>query len=141
VCSVSESKHTHTHTTALEVHPQQREVKVLPGEAALAFYTAQNTRMSQSLVCQLTNVQPDAAANYFNKIQVAFQRHTHVHTSQFTSKHQQTQYTQHTHTKHSVSALRSNNSNRTSPWTCLVRFLECRITTTFKHSHCSVFLH
>ncbi|CAJ0910253.1 2012_t:CDS:2 [Entrophospora sp. SA101] len=50
-------------------HPQQRELKVLPGESALAFYTAEN-KTSQDIIGIATyNVTPAKVAQYFNKIQ------------------------------------------------------------------------
>ncbi|GAO47942.1 hypothetical protein SAICODRAFT_31740 [Saitoella complicata NRRL Y-17804] len=49
--------------------PQQREVHVLPGETALAFFTATN-RSSEDIIGIATyNVNPQQAAQYFSKIQ------------------------------------------------------------------------
>lgn len=49
--------------------PQQREVRVLPGETALAFYTATN-RSDQDIIGVATySVSPAQVAPYFNKIQ------------------------------------------------------------------------
>ncbi|KAL1809393.1 cytochrome c oxidase assembly protein COX11, mitochondrial [Daucus carota subsp. sativus] len=49
--------------------PTQREVRVKPGESALAFYTAEN-RSSKPITGMSTyNVTPMKAAVYFNKIQ------------------------------------------------------------------------
>jgi cytochrome c oxidase assembly protein subunit 11 len=49
--------------------PRQATVQVLPGEAALAFYTAQN-RANEDIVGIATyNVVPAKAGIYFNKIQ------------------------------------------------------------------------
>ncbi|CAG8732481.1 7421_t:CDS:2 [Acaulospora morrowiae] len=49
--------------------PQQQEVRVLPGETALAFYTAKN-KSNQDLIGIATyNVTPFKVAPYFNKIQ------------------------------------------------------------------------
>lgn len=50
--------------------PQQREVRVLPGETALAFYTATNLSPDRDLVGVATySVTPAQAAPYFSKIQ------------------------------------------------------------------------
>eukprot|EP00290_Baffinella_frigidus_P005901 CAMPEP_0180119396 /NCGR_PEP_ID=MMETSP0986-20121125/1966_1 /TAXON_ID=697907 /ORGANISM="non described non described, Strain CCMP2293" /LENGTH=300 /DNA_ID=CAMNT_0022058407 /DNA_START=40 /DNA_END=942 /DNA_ORIENTATION=+ len=49
--------------------PQQHEVKVLPGEAALCFFTATNRTDSPIIGVSSYNVQPEGAALYFNKIQ------------------------------------------------------------------------
>lgn len=49
--------------------PQQREVRVLPGETALAFYTATN-RSDKDIVGVATySVTPAQVAPYFSKIQ------------------------------------------------------------------------
>jgi len=49
--------------------PQQREVRVLPGETALAFYTATN-RSSEDIIGVATySVTPGQVAPYFSKIQ------------------------------------------------------------------------
>lgn len=49
--------------------PQQREVRVLPGETALAFYTATN-RSDQDIIGVATySVTPAQVAPYFSKIQ------------------------------------------------------------------------
>ncbi|KAI9889705.1 MAG: Cytochrome c oxidase assembly protein cox11, mitochondrial [Vezdaea aestivalis] len=49
--------------------PQQREVRVLPGETALAFYTASN-RSDQDIIGVATySVTPGQVAPYFSKIQ------------------------------------------------------------------------
>ena len=49
--------------------PQQREVRVLPGETALAFYTATN-RSSEDIIGVATySVTPSQVAPYFSKIQ------------------------------------------------------------------------
>lgn len=49
--------------------PQQREVRVLPGETALAFYTATN-RSSEDIIGVATySVTPAQVAPYFSKIQ------------------------------------------------------------------------
>lgn len=49
--------------------PVQTEVKVVPGEAALAFFTATNLTDQAITGVSTYNVQPDAAGSYFNKIQ------------------------------------------------------------------------
>jgi cytochrome c oxidase assembly protein subunit 11 len=49
--------------------PQQQEVRVLPGETALAFYTATN-RSDQDIIGVATySVTPAQVAPYFSKIQ------------------------------------------------------------------------
>lgn len=49
--------------------PQQREVYVLPGETALAFYDAKN-RSDKDIIGMATySISPGEAAQYFNKIQ------------------------------------------------------------------------
>ncbi|KAJ1388148.1 Cytochrome c oxidase assembly protein [Sesbania bispinosa] len=49
--------------------PTQREVKVKPGESALAFYTAENKSSTPIIGVSTYNVTPMKAAVYFNKIQ------------------------------------------------------------------------
>ncbi|CAG8610195.1 1152_t:CDS:2 [Paraglomus occultum] len=49
--------------------PEQREVHVLPGETALAFYKAKNTSQEDIIGIATYNVTPDRAGQYFNKIQ------------------------------------------------------------------------
>ncbi|KAI9739413.1 MAG: Cytochrome c oxidase assembly protein cox11, mitochondrial [Claussenomyces sp. TS43310] len=49
--------------------PQQREVKVLPGETALAFYTATNTSSEDIIGVATYSVTPGQVAPYFSKIQ------------------------------------------------------------------------
>ncbi|XP_067936085.1 cytochrome c oxidase assembly protein ctaG-like [Watersipora subatra] len=49
--------------------PQQHEIKVLPGETALAFYTARNPTDKPIIGISTYNVIPFDAAQYFNKIQ------------------------------------------------------------------------
>jgi len=49
--------------------PQQKEVKVQPGEAALAFFAAENTSDEPIIGVSTYNIQPDQAGFYFNKIQ------------------------------------------------------------------------
>ncbi|KAL1920948.1 uncharacterized protein VTP21DRAFT_11583 [Calcarisporiella thermophila] len=49
--------------------PQQREVRVLPGETALAFYTARNESDKDIVGIATYNVTPFQAGQYFNKIQ------------------------------------------------------------------------
>ncbi|KAK4998860.1 Cytochrome c oxidase assembly protein cox11, mitochondrial [Elasticomyces elasticus] len=50
--------------------PQQREVRVLPGETALAFYTATNLSKEEDIIGVATySVTPAQVAPYFSKIQ------------------------------------------------------------------------
>lgn len=49
--------------------PQQKEVEVVPGETALAFYTAENTSKDPIIGVATYNVLPMKAGLYFNKIQ------------------------------------------------------------------------
>lgn len=49
--------------------PQQREVRVLPGETALAFYTATNKSSSDIIGVATYSVTPGQVAPYFSKIQ------------------------------------------------------------------------
>lgn len=49
--------------------PQQREVRVLPGETALAFYTATNTSDTDIIGVATYSVSPGQVAGYFSKIQ------------------------------------------------------------------------
>jgi cytochrome c oxidase assembly protein subunit 11 len=49
--------------------PQQREVRVLPGETALAFYTATNRSDSDIIGVATYSVTPGQVAQYFSKIQ------------------------------------------------------------------------
>ncbi|KAL2523041.1 Cytochrome [Forsythia ovata] len=49
--------------------PTQREVRVKPGESALAFYTAENQSSTPITGVSTYNVTPMKAAVYFNKIQ------------------------------------------------------------------------
>ncbi|KAJ8601160.1 hypothetical protein CTAYLR_008279 [Chrysophaeum taylorii] len=49
--------------------PAQRDVRVIPGEAALAFYTARNKSDHAITGIATYNVQPPKAGLYFNKIQ------------------------------------------------------------------------
>ncbi|KAI1343964.1 cytochrome c oxidase assembly protein CtaG/Cox11-domain-containing protein [Xylariaceae sp. FL0016] len=49
--------------------PQQREVRVLPGETALAFYTATNRSASDIIGVATYSVTPAQVAPYFSKIQ------------------------------------------------------------------------
>ncbi|MCJ1382316.1 Cytochrome c oxidase assembly protein cox11, mitochondrial [Xylographa soralifera] len=49
--------------------PQQREVRVLPGETALAFYTATNTSTEDIIGVATYSVSPGQVAPYFSKIQ------------------------------------------------------------------------
>ncbi|KAG8312873.1 Cytochrome c oxidase assembly protein cox11, mitochondrial, variant 2 [Homalodisca vitripennis] len=49
--------------------PQQHEIKVMPGETALAFYTARNPSDKPVIGISTYNVVPFDAGQYFNKIQ------------------------------------------------------------------------
>lgn len=49
--------------------PQQREVRVLPGETALAFYTAKNKSDEDIIGVATYSVTPAQVAPYFSKIQ------------------------------------------------------------------------
>lgn len=49
--------------------PQQYEIKVAPGETALAFYTAKNPTDTPVIGISTYNVIPFEAGAYFNKIQ------------------------------------------------------------------------
>ncbi|XP_067613091.1 cytochrome c oxidase assembly protein COX11, mitochondrial [Eurosta solidaginis] len=49
--------------------PQQYEIKVVPGETALAFYTARNPTDKPVIGISTYNVLPFEAGAYFNKIQ------------------------------------------------------------------------
>ncbi|KAI7272280.1 hypothetical protein KC345_g7113 [Hortaea werneckii] len=49
--------------------PQQREVRVLPGETALAFYTATNQSEEDVIGVATYSVTPGQVAPYFSKIQ------------------------------------------------------------------------
>lgn len=49
--------------------PQQRSIKVFPGETALAFYTATNPTNRPVTGISTYNVTPFEAGQYFNKIQ------------------------------------------------------------------------
>lgn len=49
--------------------PQQREVRVLPGETALAFYTATNKTDSDIIGVATYSVTPAQVSPYFSKIQ------------------------------------------------------------------------
>ena len=49
--------------------PQQRSVKVVPGETALAFYTAHNPTDKAVTGVSTYNITPQKAGFYFNKIQ------------------------------------------------------------------------
>ncbi|KAL6710729.1 Cytochrome c oxidase assembly protein cox11, mitochondrial [Coniothyrium glycines] len=49
--------------------PQQREVRVLPGETALAFYTATNKSNEDIIGVATYSVTPGQVAPYFSKIQ------------------------------------------------------------------------
>ena len=52
-------------------HPQQGSVKIVPGETALAFYTAKNPTDKPIIGISTYNVVPFEAGQYFNKIQVS----------------------------------------------------------------------
>jgi len=49
--------------------PQQREVRVLPGETALAFFTATNKSTEDIIGVATYSVTPAQVAPYFSKIQ------------------------------------------------------------------------
>ena len=49
--------------------PQQREVRILPGETALAFYTATNKSTADIIGVATYSVTPPQVAPYFSKIQ------------------------------------------------------------------------
>ena len=49
--------------------PQQREVRVLPGETALAFYKAKNCSKEDIIGVATYSVTPGQVAPYFSKIQ------------------------------------------------------------------------
>ncbi|KYN03456.1 PREDICTED: cytochrome c oxidase assembly protein COX11, mitochondrial [Cyphomyrmex costatus] len=49
--------------------PQQKEITVIPGETALAFYTATNPTDNQVVGISTYNVLPYEVGQYFNKIQ------------------------------------------------------------------------
>lgn len=49
--------------------PQQKEIYVLPGETALAFYTAKNKSDSDIIGIATYNVSPDRIAPYFAKVE------------------------------------------------------------------------
>ncbi len=53
----------------MEFVPQQREVRVLPGETALAFYTATNKSDRDIIGVATYSVTPAQVAPYFSKIQ------------------------------------------------------------------------
>lgn len=52
-----------------EFTPQQREVHVVPGETALAFYKARNMSEKDVIGLATYSITPGEAAAYFNKIQ------------------------------------------------------------------------
>ena len=49
--------------------PQQREVRIVPGETALVFYTAKNLSDRDVVGIAAYNVTPNKVGQYFNKIQ------------------------------------------------------------------------
>jgi len=49
--------------------PQQKEIRVVPGETALAFFTASNPTDKPVTGVATYNVTPNKAGNYFHKIQ------------------------------------------------------------------------
>lgn len=49
--------------------PQQNEIKLVPGETALAFYTATNPTDVPIIGISTYNIVPFDAGQYFNKIQ------------------------------------------------------------------------
>ena len=54
---------------AWNFHPQQNVIKLIPGETALAFYTATNPTDVPICGVSTYNVVPFEAGQYFNKIQ------------------------------------------------------------------------
>jgi cytochrome c oxidase assembly protein subunit 11 len=54
---------------AWQFQPQQNEIKVVPGETALAFYTATNPTNNPIVGISTYNIVPFEAGQYFNKIQ------------------------------------------------------------------------
>eukprot|EP00795_Rhopilema_esculentum_P009373 gene9373-17078_t len=56
-------------TMQWEFKPQQSEIKIFPGETALAFYTAKNPTDQPITGVSTYNVIPFEAGQYFNKIQ------------------------------------------------------------------------
>lgn len=54
---------------AWNFQPQQREIKLVPGETALAFYTAKNPTDVPIIGVSTYNIVPFEAGPYFNKIQ------------------------------------------------------------------------
>jgi cytochrome c oxidase assembly protein subunit 11 len=49
--------------------PQQKHIRVVPGESALAFYTAKNLADEDIIGISSYNVIPQKVGQYFNKIQ------------------------------------------------------------------------
>nr|NP_044755.1 component involved in Haem biosynthesis [Reclinomonas americana]O21243.1 RecName: Full=Cytochrome c oxidase assembly protein ctaG [Reclinomonas americana]AAD11870.1 component involved in Haem biosynthesis [Reclinomonas americana] len=56
-------------TMPWKFHPIQQEIKVMVGETALAFYSAENPTDSSIIGISTYNVNPQQAGIYFNKIQ------------------------------------------------------------------------
>ncbi len=56
-------------TLGWKFRPQQRKVKVVPGETALAFYTAKNVSDEPVVGIATYNITPAKAGIYFHKIQ------------------------------------------------------------------------
>lgn len=56
-------------TVPWQFRPEQKQVKVLPGETALAFYKAKNVSKNDIIGMATYSVIPENAASYFNKIQ------------------------------------------------------------------------
>eukprot|EP00048_Salpingoeca_helianthica_P021122 m.10494 g.10494 ORF g.10494 m.10494 type:complete len:248 (-) comp5613_c1_seq1:25-768(-) len=56
-------------TMSWKFYPQQREITVVPGETALAFFTAENPTDHAITGISTYNVLPFDAGQYFNKIQ------------------------------------------------------------------------
>lgn len=56
-------------TMKWDFRPQQHEVRIAPGETALAFYTARNPTDKPIVGISTYSVLPNKAAQYFNKIQ------------------------------------------------------------------------
>lgn len=90
--------------------PQQTEIKVLPGEASLAFYTAENKSSEPIVGVSTYNVQPDAAAVIFSFFLSPF----HFPPRPIS-------------TKSSVFASRSSDLTPMRQWTCLSFFSSIQI--------------
>uniref|UniRef100_A0A5K3FAN5 Cytochrome c oxidase assembly protein COX11, mitochondrial n=1 Tax=Mesocestoides corti TaxID=53468 RepID=A0A5K3FAN5_MESCO len=69
--TVEFSADTYSHM-AWNFKPSQRRLTIVPGETALAFYTAKNPTSRPIVGIATYTVLPLEAAKYFNKIQVTF---------------------------------------------------------------------